>query len=174
MTQASKSASALNGWAGAARLATLTCALATGGVVSAVDAPQRAPAVVDSYIPVAPPDDSLYQALGGRDGLVKLAAEFHRRLDADPQLGPYFHGIDARQYQERLVVQFCEVSGGPCKQAQHNMRKVHSAMDINKATFNATVEVLQQAMDAQGIGYRTQNRLLAQLAPMHRDIVNTP
>lgn len=174
MTHASKGALALDGWAGAARLATLMCGLAISAVACAADTPQRPPAVVDTYVPVAPPDDSLYQALGGRDGLVKLAAEFHRRLEADPQLGPYFHGIDAKQYQERLVVQFCEVSGGPCKQAQHNMRKVHSAMDINKATFNATVEALQQAMDAQGIAYRTQNRLLAQLAPMHRDIINTP
>jgi hemoglobin len=34
------------------------------------------------------------------------------------------------------------------------------------------VEVLQQAMDAQGIAFGVQNRLLARLAPMHRDIVN--
>lgn len=27
------------------------------------------------------------------------------------------------------------------------------------------------AMDAQGIAFRTQNRLLALLAPMHREIV---
>lgn len=174
MTHASKGALALSGWAGAVRHTAWACGLATCVVVHAADTPQRPPAVVDTYVPVAPSDDSLYQALGGHDGLVKLAAEFHRRLEADPQLGPYFHGIDAKQYQDRLVIQFCEVSGGPCKQAQYNMRKVHSAMDINKATFNATVQVLQQAMDAQGIGYRTQNRLLAQLAPMHRDIINAP
>ena len=65
----------------------------------------------------------------------KIAADFHHRLEADPQLGPYFRDIDAKQYQERLVIQFCEVSGGPCKQAKYEMRKIHSGMDINKATF---------------------------------------
>ena len=29
-------------------------------------------------------------------------------------------------------------------------------------------------MDAQGIGFGTQNKLLARLAPMHREIINTP
>ncbi|OYT99069.1 MAG: group 1 truncated hemoglobin [Burkholderiales bacterium PBB1] len=174
MTPASKCAAALKALAGKRLLATVMYGLAACGAASAADAPQRPPAIVDTYIPVVPADDSLYQALGGHDGLVKIAAEFHHRLLANPQLGPYFRDIDAKQYQERLVIQFCEVSGGPCKQAKHDMRKVHSAMDINKATFNATVEVLQQSLDAQGVGYRTQNRLLAQLAPMHRDIVNTP
>jgi len=34
--------------------------------------------------------------------------------------------------------------------------------------------VLLQSMDAGGIAFGTQNRLLAQLAPMHREIINTP
>ena len=54
------------------------------------------------------------------------------------------------------------------------MKEAHDGMDITRGDFNALVEVLQDAMDAQGIPFRAQNRLLAQLAPMHRDIVNTP
>jgi hemoglobin len=72
------------------------------------------------------------------------------------------------------VTQFCEVSGGPCKRKGPDMKKAHSGMDITKSNFNALVEVLQQAMEAQGIAFTTQNKLLAQLAPMHRDIINTP
>jgi hemoglobin len=44
-------------------------------------------------------------------------------------------------------------------------------MDINKGHFNALVEVLQVSMDAQGIPFAQQNRLLALLAPMHRDVI---
>jgi hemoglobin len=72
------------------------------------------------------------------------------------------------------VVQFCQVSGGPCKLAKPDMKKLHSGVDIAMADFNALVEVLQQSMDAQGIPFGVQNRLLARLAPMHRDIVNVP
>lgn len=151
----------------------LTClwALTTCGLASADDR-QRPEQIPDSYIPVAPADDTLYRALGGHDGIVRIVAEFRTRLLADPRLAPYFRDVEETQFRERLVIQFCEVSGGPCKQAQYNMKRLHSGVDINKASFNAAVEVLQQALDAQGIAFHAQNRLLAQLAPMHRDIVN--
>lgn len=51
------------------------------------------------------------------------------------------------------------------------MKSAHADMDINKGHFNALVEVLQSAMDAQGIPFVQQNRLLALLAPMHRDVI---
>jgi hemoglobin len=140
--------------------------------LAAADDRQRPEQIPDSYIPVAPSDDSLYRALGGQDGLIRIVAEFRTRLLADPRLAAYFRDVDETQFRDHLVVQFCEVSGGPCKQAQYNMKRLHSGVDINKASFNATVEVLQQALDAQGVAFHTQNRLLAQLAPMHRDIVN--
>jgi hemoglobin len=66
------------------------------------------------------------------------------------------------------------VSGGPCRRKGPDMKQAHAGMDINKNNFNALVEVLQQAMEAQGIAFTTQNKLLAKLAPMHRDIINTP
>lgn len=153
-------------------LAWLGCIAACG--LAQADDRQRPEELPDRYIPVAPSDDTLYRALGGHDGLVKLVADFRERLLADPRLAPYFRDVDETQFRDRLVVQFCEVSGGPCKQKQYNMRRLHSGTDINKASFNAVVEVLQQALDAQGIAFHTQNRLLAQLAPMHRDIVNVP
>ncbi len=140
--------------------------------LAAADDRQRPQQVPDSYIPVAPSDDTLYRALGGQEGLVKIVAEFRNRLIADPRLAAYFKDVDETRFRTHLVVQFCEVSGGPCKQKTYNMKRLHSGTDINKAAFNATVEVLQQAMDAQGVAFHTQNRLLAQLAPMHRDIVN--
>jgi hemoglobin len=36
--------------------------------------------------------------------------------------------------------------------------------------FNALVEDLQKAMSERGIPFRAQNKLLAKLAPLHRDI----
>ena len=98
------------------------------------------------------------------------------RLLADPRTHTFFADAELPKLKEALVVQFCEVSGGPCRRdpKAKSMRQVHYAQDVTKADFNAVVEVLQQAMDAQGIGFSAQNRLLAQLAPMHREIINKP
>ena len=51
------------------------------------------------------------------------------------------------------------------------MKDVHADMDITKADFNALVEVLQVSMEAKGIPFGAQNRMLARLAPMHREVV---
>jgi hemoglobin len=96
------------------------------------------------------------------------------RLLVDARMGPFFKDANIAHVKEQLVVQFCEVSGGPCKRKGPDMKKAHEGMDINKNNFNALVEVLQQSMDAQGIVFTAQNKMLARLAPMHREIINTP
>jgi len=118
--------------------------------------------------------DALYQQLGGQPGLVALMDDFMERLLADPRMNPFFKDTDQKHIKEELVLQFCEVSGGPCKRKGPDMKKAHAGIDVTKSNFNALVEVLQQSMDAQGIAFTTQNKLLAKLAPMHRDIINTP
>lgn len=120
------------------------------------------------------PDDTLYRQFGGQPGLVRLMDDFMVRLLADPRMNPFFRDVDQKVLKAQLVAQFCEVSGGPCTRKGKDMKTVHSGQDITTSSFNALVEVLQQSMDAQGIPFAAQNRLLAKLAPMHREIVNAP
>ena len=118
--------------------------------------------------------DALYNELGGQPGLVRLMDDFMPRLLADARMPPFFMDVDQALLKTQLVSQFCEVSGGPCRHKGPDMKKAHAGYDINRAHFNALVEVLQQTMDARSIPFAVQNRLLARLAPMHREIVNTP
>lgn len=119
-------------------------------------------------------DDSLYQSFGGQNGLVRLMDDFMTRLLADARMRPFFKDADQAALKKQLVLQFCEVSGGPCRRDGPTMKEAHDGMDITRGDFNALVEVLQDSMSAQGVPFAAQNRLLARLAPMHRDIVNTP
>lgn len=140
-------------------LAALVC-------TSALAQPAAAPSA-------APVDNALYLALGGQAGLVALVDDFVPRLVADPKIGHFFAKTDLPNFKERLVEQFCVVSGGGCKYQGANMKLAHEEHDIRMSDFNLLVEDLQVAMDARGISFSTQNQLLARLAPMHRDIVNT-
>ena len=127
-----------------------------------------------SAIAQVTPSDALYRQLGSQAGLVNLADDFMLRLLADPRMNPFFKEVDQNNFKAQLVAQFCELSGGPCKLVGPDMKKAHAGFDITRSNFNALVEVLQQSMDAQGIAFNTQNRLLALLAPMNRQIVNAP
>ena len=119
----------------------------------------------------AAPADQLYQSFGEKAGLVLLMDDFMARLLADPRTGPHFKPANQQRVKEQLVEQLCALSGGPCIYKGADMKSSHANLDIKKSDFHALVEVLQQSMDAKGIAFREQNKMLALLAPMSRDII---
>lgn len=142
--------------------------------LAALTAPlaQAQPAVTGSSVtPLA--DDTLYRAFGGEPGLNKLMDDFVDRLARDPRIGRFFTKpeVSLPRLKALLALQLCAVSGGPCQYTGRDMSASHAGMGVDKSHFNALVEVLQQSMDAQGIPFTAQNRMLAQLAPMHRDVI---
>lgn len=119
-------------------------------------------------------DDSLYKAWGGKTGIRAVMDDFVARLPGDARIGRRFQGVNAEHLASQLSDQLCELAGGPCKYEGPDMRTTHDGMEIRKSDFNALVEVLQAAMAAKGIAFADQNRMLAKLAPMHRDMVVAP
>jgi hemoglobin len=116
-------------------------------------------------------DDSLYQDLGGHDGIVKIANLTADNFLADDRIKHTFDDTNMDRFRKMLADQFCEVSGGPCVYKGHSMAAAHKGLHLTNADFNAVVEDLQNAMDKCDVPFRTQNRLLAILAPMQKDIV---
>lgn len=116
-------------------------------------------------------DDSLYRAWGEKAGIRAVMADFVARLPQHPRIGRRFQMTDAQHLASQLTEQLCELAGGPCRYEGPDMATAHEGMELQKADFNALVEVLQAAMAARGIPFGEQNRMLAKLAPMHRDML---
>jgi len=120
---------------------------------------------------VAAADDDLYTAFGGKTGLAALMDDFVDRLVIDSRTKPFFEHADLDNLKTQLTDQLCALSGGPCQYGGKDMKTAHQGMSIRTSNFNALVEVLQQSMDAKKIPFTVQNRMLALLAPMHRDVI---
>jgi truncated hemoglobin YjbI len=117
------------------------------------------------------PQVALYNALGQKEGIGLLVNDLVDRLRADKTLGPPFRKIKAAYLKEQLTDQLCRVTGGPCVYEGEEMKKSHAELKIGTGEFNQLVEILQDCMDARDIPFAIQNRLLARLAPMHREII---
>jgi hemoglobin len=130
----------------------------------------EARSVLPGTVPI-PADDALYRELGGRDAIQRFTDDFYDRLLADARIAHFFDGLNARSLTRSLADYFCVVAGGPCTYEGVSMVDAHAGLGIRRADFNALVEHLQEAMDAAGLPFPTQNRLLARLAFSHRDIV---
>jgi len=115
---------------------------------------------------------SLYDDLGGNAGLSAIVGETIDASVADPRTADKLDNINIARLKSRIVDQVCELTGGPCHFHGISMKGAHAYLHLHDSHFNALVEHMQDAMDRRGIPSRTQNRLLAILAPMHRDIVS--
>ncbi len=117
------------------------------------------------------PSDTVFQKLGGKEGIDNIAAELVSLVLKDVRIKDTFKDVDTDRLKEKLAEQFCELSGGPCKYSGKDMTTIHQDLAISNAQFNALAEDLQIAMDKFNIASRVQNKLIARLAPMQRNIV---
>lgn len=117
-------------------------------------------------------DDSLYQALGQQQGISDLMETFILEIAEDERIIHHFENTDIERLHRMLTEQICELSGGPCTYSGDDMVTVHTGMNVTGAEFNALVEDLIAAMEQHDIAVSAQNRLLAILAAMHKEVVN--
>lgn len=118
--------------------------------------------------------DPLFHALGGTAGITAVYEQFVTRVKADPRIGHQFKDVRSSHLVKQLSTFTCVTLQGPCSYDGETMKKSHAELGITRADFNALVEVLQDALDAQAVPFPVQRALLARLAPMHRDIITRP
>lgn len=121
--------------------------------------------------PVIATDDALFKAFGGHDGLVAITDDLMVNLLADERTHEFFVAADQKHIKAELVDQFCHVLNGGCAYTGKDMKTIHAKLGVTQESFLALVEDLQKAMTKNHVPFSAQNKLLAALAPQHRDIV---
>lgn len=124
-------------------------------------------------LPIMPAqaEDTLYQELGAKPGIDRIVETALALFLADPRIKDEFDNINLERLAKRLADELCVTAGGPCEYKGRSMAAAHQGLGLNRAKFNAVAEDLQTAMERHGVSYWVQNRLMARLAPMQRDIV---
>ena len=131
------------------------------------------PADVSARAGATPIEDGgrTFAQFHGKPGIKRIASNLVDLNTSDPRVAKSFRGIDLKHLKHMLAAQFCYVLGGSCIYTGRSMPEAHTGEHITDADMGAVVENLQKAMDKEGVPFRAQNRLLAKLAPMKRDIV---
>jgi hemoglobin len=118
-----------------------------------------------------PRDDSLYHELGERAGIQRIVEGMLLNVARDERIVERFRKIDIVRLRDKLVEQLCVEAGGPCRYTGDSMAEAHKGQNLTRSDFNALVENLIAAMDAEKIPVPTQNRLIARLAPMRGEVI---
>lgn len=117
------------------------------------------------------PTAKLYDRLGGQPAVEKVIDDFLRNVAGDTRISLFFTNTDLPKLRARLIEQVCVATGGPCTYKGKDMKTVHKGMKVKDADFDALVEDLVQALDANHVAAADKAELLGLLAPMRRDIV---
>ncbi len=140
-------------------------------VETASDAGSDAPAEAEP-----PPQKSLFERLGGKEGIEKVVDALIKRISADAKINKRFatlKGPKLDKFKASLVDQICEEAGGPdCKYSGKPMKEAHAKMKIKEEEWNAFLLDLKGAMEDAQVGETEQADLASILGKFHEDIVD--
>ena len=113
----------------------------------------------------------MWKAFHEKSGVDRVGDGLVDRSVADPRISDIFRSHDLVRLRRNLKEQFCYILNGGCAYSGRDMKAAHKDMGLQNTDFNLLVEHLQEAMEAEKIGFRDQNRFLAKLAPIQHQAV---
>ncbi len=118
--------------------------------------------------------DSLYQRLGGYDGIATFVDDLLPRLQSDVQLGRFWQhrGDDGIAREKQLLIDYlCASSGGPMYYTGRDMKLSHKGMKISESDWSNFLQHAGETMDALHIADRERSEIVAFVGGLKPDIV---
>lgn len=110
------------------------------------------------------------RAFGGQAGIRRIVDRFVELNFADAKIGEFFQNHDKVRLRRTLFEQFCFILNAGCIYTGRDMASSHKDMGAGQGDMNRLVENLQRAMKAEKVSFSAQNKFLAKLAPMRRQV----
>lgn len=120
---------------------------------------------------------SLYERLGGYDGISAVVDQFANSLFADKRIKQFFVGMsdDTRaQFKQKNKNLLCNVTGGPCKVISRTAHDTHHGLGITSADFAVVAGDLKDALNKYKVGPREQKEVFAIILGLRPQIVDRP
>ena len=95
---------------------------------------------------------SLYERLGGKDGITRIASDVVENHIANPKVGKRFADSDVPSLKQKAANFFITGSGGPQVYDGKSMLDAHRGMNISDEEFMAVVDDVMDALAKNSIG----------------------
>ena len=115
---------------------------------------------------------SLYERLGGTDGITAIANDLVDTHLSNPRISPRYADSDVAAVKHAAATFFIAGTGGPSVYEGKDMLTAHRGMNIDDAEFVAVLDDAIVALDKNGIGQREKEEVLFILYGMKREIVH--
>lgn len=99
-------------------------------------------------------EKTLYERLGGYDGITILANTLLPYLQTDSQLGSFWQhrGDDGIAREKQLLIDFiCSSAGGPVYYTGRDMKLTHKGMKISESDYSIFLGYVEETMQSLNI-----------------------
>ena len=94
---------------------------------------------------------SLYERLGGDEGLTKIVNDTIALHHNNPDIAHYFTDVDDDVLAGHVIAFFAAGTGGPVNYQGRDMTTTHASMDISDATYDSAVADVLKAAKSNGV-----------------------
>ncbi|WP_247007710.1 truncated hemoglobin [Halorientalis litorea] len=119
-------------------------------------------------------EDTLYDRLGGREGIRAVVDDFYDRLVADDDLGPFFADADVDSLRRTQTDFLCEAAGGPETYDAAPVRAAHLDVPFEPADIQRAVEHLYESLDAFDVPEDDADAVVGAIAAYEDDLLADP
>ena len=119
-------------------------------------------------------EKSLYERLGGYDGVTGFVNDLLPRLKADSLLGRFwaYRGDDGIEREKQLLIDYlCANAGGPVYYTGRDMKLSHIGMNITEQDWDAFFGHAGATMQALAVPRKECDDVLAFVSSLKGDIV---
>ncbi|WP_028645815.1 group I truncated hemoglobin [Nocardioides sp. URHA0020] len=109
--------------------------------------------------------------LGGPEGVAATVDELYRRLLHDPEIAPYFVGVDVAAIRIHMTDFLVAVVDGPDHYAGRDLASAHGRLHITDAAFDATASHLLDTLEDRAVRPDLLDAVLDRIAPLRASIV---
>lgn len=117
---------------------------------------------------------SLYERLGGYDGVAAFVEDLLPRLQGDSQLGRFWQnrGEDGIAREKQLLIDYlCSSAGGPVYYTGRDMKISHKGMKIGESDWSMFLEHAGATIKALGVPQQESDDVVAFVLSLKDDIV---
>jgi hemoglobin len=117
-------------------------------------------------------DSSVYERIGGEEGIALMVDEFYGRVLADSELEPFFKNVPMERLTKMQREFFSAATGGPIVYSGMPLSHVHEKLGITLRHFQRFTEHLIETLEEKGVNQQEILDLISRINLYSDEITN--
>lgn len=115
--------------------------------------------------------DTLYEKIGGQQGIEGLVTEFYQRVLNDAMLVPFFEDVDIEKLKKMQIAFFTIATDGPRPESEIKLVNAHRGRGIKIQHLTRFTDILLETLKSVGVDESDASEICARVSTYSNEII---